>query len=54
MFELDAPNGNFPYTASSDNYNLIILPKDFDPTTWQKTFRARGRGRSRSTRPTWA
>ena len=30
VFELDAPNGNFPFTTSSDNYNLIILPKGFD------------------------
>jgi peptide/nickel transport system substrate-binding protein len=28
-FTLDAPNGNFPYLLSSDNYNLIILPKTF-------------------------
>jgi len=26
---LDAPNGNFPYLLSSDNYNLIILPKTY-------------------------
>lgn len=25
-FHLDAPNGNFPYVLSSDNYNCIILP----------------------------
>src|SRR5215831_15870368 len=28
-FHLDAPNGNFPYYLSSDNYNAIILPKDY-------------------------
>jgi len=28
-FTLDAPNGNFPYMVSSDNYNAIILPKDY-------------------------
>jgi len=28
-FELDAPNGNFPYLVSSDNYNAIILPADY-------------------------
>ena len=28
-FHLDAPNGNFPYYVSSDNYNAIILPADF-------------------------
>ena len=36
-FQLDAPNGGFPYTVSSDNYNAIILPKDFDGK-WDKTF----------------
>jgi peptide/nickel transport system substrate-binding protein len=29
-FELDAPNGNFPYYVSSDNYNAIILPAAYD------------------------
>jgi peptide/nickel transport system substrate-binding protein len=28
-FRLDAPNGNFPYLVSSDNYNAIILPADY-------------------------
>jgi peptide/nickel transport system substrate-binding protein len=42
VFELDSPNGNFPYSTSSDNYNLIILPKDFDPKTWVKTFQGTG------------
>lgn len=28
-FPLDAPHGNFPYLVSSDNYNLIILPKTY-------------------------
>jgi peptide/nickel transport system substrate-binding protein len=42
MFELDAPNGNFPYSTSSDNYNLIILPKGFDTKTWPKTFLGTG------------
>ncbi len=27
-FTLDAPNGNFPYYLSSDNYNAIIWPAD--------------------------
>jgi peptide/nickel transport system substrate-binding protein len=30
QFTLDAPNGNFPYLVSSDNYNLIILPKTYN------------------------
>jgi peptide/nickel transport system substrate-binding protein len=42
VFELDAPNGNFPFTTSSDNYNLIILPKGFDPESWSKTFMGTG------------
>lgn len=29
-FGLDAPNGNFPYLLSSDNYNAIILPTEYD------------------------
>jgi peptide/nickel transport system substrate-binding protein len=29
-FRLDAPNGNFPYLCSSDNYNTIILPRSYD------------------------
>jgi peptide/nickel transport system substrate-binding protein len=28
-FQLDAPNGSFPYLVSSDNYNAIILPADY-------------------------
>jgi len=29
QFHLDAPNGNFPYLVSSDNYNLVIVPADY-------------------------
>jgi peptide/nickel transport system substrate-binding protein len=29
-FHLDAPNGSFPYLVSSDNYNTIILPANYD------------------------
>ena len=25
-FHLDAPNGSFPFTVSTDNYNAVILP----------------------------
>lgn len=28
-FTLDAPNGNFPYIVSSDNYNAVVLPASF-------------------------
>jgi peptide/nickel transport system substrate-binding protein len=37
-FHLVAPNGNFPYLTSSDNYNMIILPNGYDPAKWQSTF----------------
>ena len=38
QFHLLAPNGNFPYLTSSDNYNMIILPKGYDPAKWESTF----------------
>jgi peptide/nickel transport system substrate-binding protein len=37
-FHLEAPNGNFPYIISSDNYNAIIVPKGTDFGSWSKTF----------------
>jgi peptide/nickel transport system substrate-binding protein len=37
-FHLDAPNGNFPYLTSSDNYNMIIIPNNYDPAKWQSSF----------------
>jgi peptide/nickel transport system substrate-binding protein len=37
-FHLAAPNGNFPYLTSSDNYNMIIIPNNYDPTQWQSSF----------------
>jgi peptide/nickel transport system substrate-binding protein len=36
-FHLDAPNGNFPYYISSDNYNAIMLPADY-AGDFEKTF----------------
>ncbi|HSK16539.1 MAG TPA: ABC transporter substrate-binding protein [Gaiellaceae bacterium] len=41
-FALDAPNGNFPYLVSSDNYNVIVLPADFDPAAWEESFMGTG------------
>jgi len=41
-FHLAAPNGNFPYLTSSDNYNMIIIPNNYDPTKWQSTFLGTG------------
>ncbi len=40
-FQLDAPNGNFPYYVSSDNYNAIILPADY-AGDFEKNFIATG------------
>jgi peptide/nickel transport system substrate-binding protein len=37
-FHLEAPNGNFAYLTSSDNYNMIILPNGYDPAKWQSSF----------------
>ena len=37
-FNLEAPNGNFPYLVSSDNYNAIIVPKGTNFSKWQSTF----------------
>ena len=37
-FHLQAPNGNFPYLVSSDNYNAIIVPDGTDFSKWQSTF----------------
>src|SRR6266566_5184065 len=41
-FHLSAPNGNFPYLTSSDNYNMIIIPKGYDPAKWESTFLGTG------------
>lgn len=37
-FHLEAPNGNFPYLVSSDNYNAIIVPTGTNFANWQSTF----------------
>ncbi len=41
-FHLEAPNGNFPYLVSSDNYNTVIMPNNFDPKKWESTFPGTG------------
>jgi len=41
-FHLEAPNGNFPYLTSSDNYNMVIMPNNLDPAQWQSTFPGTG------------
>lgn len=40
-FTLDIPHGNFPYTASSDNYNCVIL-KDGDNSTYAENHNGTG------------
>jgi peptide/nickel transport system substrate-binding protein len=40
-FELDAPNGNFPFYVSSDNYNAIILPANY-AGDFEQTFNGTG------------
>jgi peptide/nickel transport system substrate-binding protein len=41
-FHLEAPNGNFPYLTSSDNYNMIIIPNGYNPASWQGSFLGTG------------
>ena len=40
-FHLLAPNGNFPYIVSTDNYNAIILPADYSGD-FEKNFNGTG------------
>jgi len=40
-FELDAPNGNFPFYVSSDNYNAIMQPANY-AGDFEKTFNGTG------------
>jgi len=50
-FHLAAPNGNFPYLVSSDNYNAIIVPNGSDPGDYQKTFDGTGPFKLESFKP---
>jgi peptide/nickel transport system substrate-binding protein len=50
-FHLEAPNGNFPYLCSSDNYNMIILPNNYDPTKWESSFIGTGPFKMKSYTP---
>jgi len=40
-FELEAPNGNFPYFVCSENYNAIMLPADYGGD-FEKNFNGTG------------
>ena len=37
-FNLESPNGNFPYLCSTDNYNMVIVPDNYDFKNWQSSF----------------
>jgi peptide/nickel transport system substrate-binding protein len=50
VFELDAPNGNWPWLVSSDNYNAIILPENFNGD-WEKTWVGTGPWKLESYQP---
>jgi peptide/nickel transport system substrate-binding protein len=49
-FTLDAPNGSFPYIVSSDNYNAVILPANYDGD-FEKTFNGTGPWKLESYQP---
>jgi peptide/nickel transport system substrate-binding protein len=42
-FHLEAPNSGFLDAVSEVNYNMIIVPKGFDPANYQKQFPGTGR-----------
>jgi peptide/nickel transport system substrate-binding protein len=42
-FHLEHPDAAWPDAVSNDNYNMIIVPKGFDYTDYQKTFPGTGR-----------
>ena len=49
-FHLEAPNGNFPYAVSIDNYNAIILPASMEGS-YEDSFMGTGPFRIESYRP---
>jgi peptide/nickel transport system substrate-binding protein len=49
-FNLDTPNGNFPYTVSIDNYNAVILPASYHGR-YESDFMGTGPFRLESYRP---
>ena len=50
-FHLEAPNGNFPYLVSSDNYNTIVIPNNYAPTSGRARSSAPGPSCSARTQP---
>jgi peptide/nickel transport system substrate-binding protein len=41
-FNLVSPNGNFPYLCSTDNYNMVIVPNNYNFKDWQSSFLGTG------------
>ena len=37
-FYLESSNGNFPYLCSTDNYNMVVVPNNYDFGEWQNSF----------------
>lgn len=37
-FYLESRNGNFPYLCSTDNYNMVIVPDNYNFKDWQSSF----------------
>jgi peptide/nickel transport system substrate-binding protein len=50
-FHLEHPDAAWPDAVSNDNYNMIIVPKGFDYTNYQKTFPGTGRFKMSSYTP---
>src|SRR5215831_12307021 len=50
-FHLDAPNNGFLDAVSEDNYNMIIVPNNYDYGNYQKEFPGTGRFMSSSYTP---
>ena len=50
-FHLDAPDGGFVDAVSEDNYNMIIVPNNYDYGNYQKEFVGTGRFMSTSYTP---
>jgi peptide/nickel transport system substrate-binding protein len=42
-FHLDTPDGGFVDAVSEDNYNMVIVPDNYDYGNWQKEFVGTGR-----------
>jgi peptide/nickel transport system substrate-binding protein len=50
-FNLEHPDAGWPDAVSEDNYNMIIVPNNFDYSNYQKTFPGTGRFKMTSYTP---